>query len=92
PRWIRMGLWRSKALLESLGEAELKSTSEKVQTASLPLNPLDVDGDFKIYDLISMPPSSLVENVRLETDWLKAEVANRTVSLPANMKYTFPTT
>jgi CRISPR-associated protein Csc1 len=90
PRWIRMGLWRSKAILESMGEAELKPTSPKTQVASLPLNPLDVDGVFQIYDLVSMPPSSLVENARLETNWLMAEVGNRTIQLPANMKYTFP--
>lgn len=90
PRWVRMGLWRSKGLLEVIGEAELKPVVDKTQTASLPLNPLDVDGNFQIYDLISMPPSSLVDNAQLETNWLKAEVASRTVYFPAGMKYTFP--
>jgi CRISPR-associated protein Csc1 len=92
PKWLRMGLWRSKALVEMIGEAELKSvSSEKEQIASLPLNPLDVKGDFKIYDLISMPPSSLVENARLETEWLKAELPGRKpLYLPAHMRYTFP--
>ncbi len=93
PKWVRMGLWRSKAQVEMLGEAELKPISvEKEQTASLPLNPLDVPGNFKIYDLISMPPSSLVENARLETEWLKAEIPNRSnpIFLPAHMRYTFP--
>lgn len=92
PKWLRMGLWRSKALVEIIGEAELKSvSSEKEQIASLPLNPLDVKGDFKIYDLISMPPSSLVENARLETEWLKTELPRREpLYLPAHMRYTFP--
>jgi len=92
PKWLRMGLWRSKALVEMIGEAELKPVpGEKEQVASLPLNPLDVKGDFKIYDLISMPPSSLVEHARLETDWLKAEISNHApVYVPAGMKYTFP--
>ena len=90
PRWVRMGLWRSKGLLEVLGEAESKPVPEKTQTAGLPLNPLDVDGNFQIYDLISMPPSSLVDNARLETNWLKAEVTSRIVYFPAGMKYTFP--
>lgn len=92
PRWIRMGLWQSKASLEPVGEAVLKPLSERVFTASLPLNPLDVDGELRMYDLVSMPPSSLVENAVLETDWLKAEPSDRTVYLPARMKYTFPTT
>jgi len=90
PHWIRMGLWRSKGFVEVTGEAELKSIAEKTQTASLPLNPLDVDGEFKIYDLISMPPSSLTDNAQLETNWFTAKAANRTMYIPAGMKYTFP--
>lgn len=92
PRWVRMGLWRSKAHVEILGEAELKPISGKTEeTASLPLNPLDVSGNFKIYDLISMPPSSLVENACIETEWLKADLPNRDpICLPAFMRYTFP--
>jgi CRISPR-associated protein Csc1 len=91
PKWIRMGLWRSKALVEILGVAELKPVSgDKEQVATLPLNPLDVNGEFLIYDLISMPPSSLVENAHLETEWLKADIRNG-LYVPARMKYTFPT-
>lgn len=90
PRWIRMGLWRSKALVEAIDEAELKTVPDHIQTASLPLNPLDVNGDFQIYDLISMPPSSLTDNARLETNWLKAETTSHVIYIPAGMKYTFP--
>jgi CRISPR-associated protein Csc1 len=90
PRWIRMGLWRSKGLLEVIDEADLKPVSDRIQTAGLPLNPLDVDGNFHIYDLISMPPSSLIDNARLETNWLRAETTNQIIYLPAGMKYTFP--
>ncbi len=91
PKWVRMGVWRSKARLEVLDEAELKAATEKKQTASLPLNPLDVEGNFQIYDLISMPPSSLVENAHIETNWLKAEIKSRAkpIYLPANMAYRF---
>jgi CRISPR-associated protein Csc1 len=90
PRWIRMGLWRSKGQLEAIGEAELKPISEKEQTASLPLNPLDVTGTFKIYDLISMPPSSLMDHAVIETDWLKADLPNGEIFLPAGLRYNFP--
>lgn len=90
PRWIRMGLWRSKALLEVIGVGELKPISEKEQVASLPLNPLDVEGRFKIYDLISMPPSSLVDNATLDTDWLTTNIFGRTIFIPALMRYKFP--
>jgi len=90
PHWVRMGLWRSKARLEPLGEAELKPQGRAVRVASLPLNPLDVSGDLLVYDLISMPPSSLVENARVDTEWLKAELAGKTIYLPANLAYIFP--
>jgi len=91
PHWIRMGLWHSKGQLEIIGEADLKLAAEKEQTASLPLNPLDVSGIFKIYDLISMPPSSLMDNVVLEGEWLKADLLDRIVFLPSGMCYRFPT-
>ncbi len=92
PRWIRMGLWRSKGMLEVIGEAELKPIPNREQMASLPLNPLDVPGDFRLYDLISMPPSSLTENAIIETEWLKAEIPGREqpIFLPAHMRYNFP--
>jgi CRISPR-associated protein Csc1 len=89
-RWIRMGLWRSKALVECLGEAEIQILARSERVASLPLNPLDVAGELQVYDLISMPPSSLVENARITTEWLQAEVRGRRVLLPAGMAYTFP--
>ena len=90
PRWVRMGLWRSKALVECLGESELQTQPRSEQVASLPLNPLDVHGGLRVFDLISMPPSSLVVNARLETNWLHAEIAGRTMMLPAEMAFVFP--
>jgi len=91
PRWVRMGLWRSKGLLEILGSNPLTPVSEALQTADLPINPLDAEAEFQIYDLISMPPSSLVDNAHGKAIWLKAEIANKTLYYPAGMKYTFPT-
>lgn len=90
PRWIRMGLWRSKALVECLGSAEVRASGHGQQIASLPLNPLDVEGNLQVYDLISMPPSSLVDNAQLVADWLEVEVAGRKVRLPEGMAYRFP--
>lgn len=90
PRWVRMGLWRSKALVEVVGEAEAKSVGRQEESASLPLNPLDAPGDLRVYDLISMPPSSLIEHARMDTEWLRAEILGGTVWLPARMSYTFP--
>jgi len=90
PRWIRMGLWRSKGHLEVIEQAELKPAKGEYM-ASLPLNPLDFGGRLKIYDVISMPPSSLVDHAIIEGDWLRATLSNgEAFYLPAGMRYTFP--
>ena len=91
PRWIRMGLWQSKAQLTVQADVELKPVGSGEHRASYPLNPLDVSGEFHIFDLISMPPSSLLENPVLETDWWHAKTDQGEWRLPANMRYTFPT-
>lgn len=92
PRWVRMGLWRSKARLECLGESDAEVIETSKQVSSLPLNPLDVTGDLCVYDLISMPPSSLVENARIHTEWMQTEkkLGGQKICLPAHMAYTFP--
>lgn len=89
PRWIRMGLWRSKAQVECLGAAEARALTQQEQVASLPINPLDTPGSLLVFDLISMPPSSLAENARIRGDWWFAEVGERKVTLPDGMQYRF---
>jgi CRISPR-associated protein Csc1 len=83
PRWIRLGLWRSKAAVswEEFLEGQPRQGSF---TSGLPLNPLDVPGQLQVFDLISMPPVSLVLNARLEGPYY--ELPNK-MQLPAGMKY-----
>ncbi len=83
PRWIRLGLWRSKAAVtwEEFSEVQLRQGSF---TSGLPLNPLDVPGQLQVFDLISMPPVSLVLNARLEGHYY--ELPNK-VQIPAGMQY-----
>ncbi len=90
PRWVRLGLWQSKALLEMVAEVELTSKTSVEQQASYPVNPLDTPGEFRIFDLISMPPSSLLENPVLMSEWWHAHTNHGEWWLPANMRYTFP--
>lgn len=89
PKWIRLGLWRSKVALK-WEPAEAKVEKAKPERASLPLNPLDVAGKLRAFDLISMPPSSLVDHAFLATDWWTWEIDGSIHRLPAGMKYTFP--
>ena len=65
PRWIRLGKWMSKA--EVVVET-MDSPRERQEpfTASCPLNPLDVPGRLLVFDVVSMPPVSLVVNARIE--------------------------
>lgn len=83
PRWMRLGLWRSKAALtwEAFDNPGLHTGP---YTSRLPLNPLDVVGQFLVFDLIAMPPVSLVQNVQIEGEYY--ELPGRW-QLPAGMRY-----
>lgn len=83
PRWIRLGLWRSKAEMtwEEFTDLQPRQGS---YLSGLPLNPLDVPGRLQVFDLLSMPPVSLVLNARMEGGYY--ELPNR-MQLPTGMQY-----
>jgi len=88
PRWIRLGKWSSKALLET--EKSLQVESKKgVFVSACPLNPLDLPLSLplNVYDMISMPPVSLVNNARFDGEYYTLDEKTK---IPAGMKYTFP--
>jgi CRISPR-associated protein Csc1 len=89
PRWVRMGLWQSKARLVAQAAAELKLVPSTERQASYPLNPLDVPGDLRVFDLISMPPSSLIDNGVVLGDWWHARTDQGEWWVPADMRYRF---
>lgn len=89
PRWIRLGLWRSKAALV-WETTEAQRDKKRQDRASLPLNPLDTRGDLFAFDLISMPPSSLVDHVLALAEWWTWRHEGETYRLPVELKYTFP--
>ena len=88
PRWVRMGKWHSKILVEP-EELSLRESSGSYVAAG-PLNPLDIpEGVLHAFDIISMPPVSLIVNARCSgRHYLLPEGQG----LPMGMKYTFPTT
>jgi CRISPR-associated protein Csc1 len=87
PRWVRLGKWHSKALVETK-EVKVKLRNDDYLAAG-PLNPLDVPaGVLRAFDIISMPPSSLVANARCSGDYYEVE---RGLGLPVGLRYTFPT-
>lgn len=86
PRWIRLGKWHSKALV-AVESVEVRQRSG-VYTAACPLNPLDVPPDtLRAFDIISMPPSSLVANGRCTGDYYET---GRGLGIPVGLRYTFP--
>jgi len=84
PRWIRLGKWMSKAEVEVTWQGE-PPQKKGVFIANHPLNPLDVPSTLLAFDIISMPPVSLVNNARLEGTYYEIE----NVRLPTGMSYTF---
>ncbi len=65
PRWVRLGKWMAKARLDSVWETinVLETTPDRPQAVDCPLNPLDIRRDRLFsYDVIPMPPVSLLAN------------------------------
>lgn len=88
PRWVRLGKWLSKAELLVTQQADVAIThSQGEYSAGCLLNPLDVSQELLGFDLIAMPPVSLLANARLRGSYYA--FGNR--KLPAQMRYTFPT-
>ena len=66
PHWIRLGKWMSKAEVTTTQE-EIKAHKQGDFTSAFPLNPLDLPPQTRLltYDLISMPPVSLLDHAQL---------------------------
>lgn len=89
PKWIRLGLWRSKAEVE-YAEVEAWRERHSEMFADYPLNPLDAIGRLVAFDLISMPPASLVDHALVQTDWWAWSAGDTVRRLPAQLAYRFP--
>ena len=83
PKWIRLGKWMSKAEVKTeLIQVKIKTGNF---TCAYPLNPLDVMFTNQVisYDVINMPPVSLIRNVTLNGQYYEG------LNLPVNMAYRF---
>lgn len=90
PKFIRLGKWMSKAelMLEELSID--KKYNNQTFTYPHPLNPLDVMFTNQVisYDVVNMPPVSLIRNVHLRGDYYTFS-NHSSLKLPANMTYNF---
>ncbi|MBX3086752.1 MAG: type I-D CRISPR-associated protein Cas5/Csc1 [Anaerolineae bacterium] len=94
PRWIRMGLWLSKARVEPLEQVALHETQPREREkrlSLLPLNPADLPSTatLRLFDLVSIRPSSLVENAEIEaTDWWVGQLKNgKEIAFPVGLQH-----
>ena len=89
PRWVRLGLWSSKAEVTVIGSFTARPSTATGAEATYPLNPLDVPGKLVVFDLISMPPSSIVDQALVEGAGWTGEFGKQRYWLPAGLRYTF---
>ena len=89
PKWVRLGKWMSKAAVEVVATVDVPGVRTGEFTAAVPINPLDLPADCHLlaYDLISMPPVSLLDNVQLRGPYY--QLPNRDC-IPAGLAYRFP--
>jgi CRISPR-associated protein Csc1 len=90
PRWIRLGKWMSKALIEIKEEQEIQARERNGPFVAIcALNPLDIPQVMlNACDIVSMPPSSLITNAHLEGQYYELGGSGR--GLPTDMRFTIP--
>lgn len=93
PSWIRMGIWLSKARLTVSPPSELRLLHQpRAETVrAVPLNPADLPAttSIDIFDLVSMRPTSLIENAELHAEswWEWADATGAKQYLPVGMRH-----
>lgn len=89
PRWVRLGKWMSKAALEIVSQEIVESEKSAEFVSAVALNPLDIPTGVQLvaYDLISMPPVSLLDQVRLTGEHFRLADGRR---VPAGLAFRFP--
>ncbi|MBN3948286.1 MAG: type I-D CRISPR-associated protein Cas5/Csc1 [Nostoc sp.] len=89
PKWIRLGKWMSKAevTVEQLPKPKI---TEGIFICTHPLNPLDVMFTNQVisYDVVNMPPVSLIQNVQMRGQYYQFEDIKE-LKLPVRMEYRF---
>ncbi len=87
-KWIRLGKWMSKAAVEIVEQQEVKrSQSEADVIFPYLLNPLDVMFSHQVisYDVVNMPPVSLIQNVKMRGRYYEFDK----LKIPGSMTYRF---
>ena len=86
PRWVRLGKWMSKAEVHQVWQGE-PATHTGSYISRHPLNPLDLPQAPLAFDLISMPPVSLILNAHMAGQHYRLPNG---IMLPTGLGYHFP--
>jgi len=93
PEWIRLGLWLGKAHVRQIFSGLAAHASGKMKRSAYPINPLDLTPAaahaVSVYDLIVMPPVSLLDRVEMLCDGWMLIGERGEVWLPEGMAYRF---
>ncbi|MEH1834099.1 MAG: type I-D CRISPR-associated protein Cas5/Csc1 [Nostoc sp.] len=89
PKWIRLGKWMSKAEV-TVEQLQKPKIAEGIFTCTHPLNPLDIMFTNQVisYDLVNMPPVSLIQNVQMRGQYYHFD-GIQSLKIPARMEYRF---
>jgi CRISPR-associated protein Csc1 len=90
PKWIRLGKWAAKIHLDVklIPETSIIAKSGEY-SCKHPLNPMDLTSSSRLllYDVIVMPPSSLVSQSRLSGNYWEIDAQNSIIHLPKEVGY-----
>lgn len=89
PKWIRLGKWMSKAEITVAASETVNEVRSGEFVSDFPLNPLDLLPSHQVhaFDLISMPPVSLLDNALISGPHYRLDDGR---SVPAELAYRFP--
>lgn len=99
PRWVRVGIWLTKCevMVDAAGYVERHPTTT-MQPCHFALNPLDLATEPYNFDIVPMPPNSLIRHAQMSGSWLTGDlsiirvdeqdtVQTKQLRIPADMQY-----
>jgi CRISPR-associated protein Csc1 len=93
PRWVRVGIWMTKCEITIEAAGQISEAAPPLQPiVATALNPLDLTTEASAFDIIPMPPNSLIRFAVMSGAWLRGKVPDGrgqqvSIDLPAGMRY-----
>jgi len=90
PHWVRVGVWMTKCEVTVTAAGFVNESVDRADVVTWALNPLDLATEPRAFDIVPMPPNSLIRHTQLIGRWWTGELAgerSEKVSIPSNMSY-----